>query len=103
VYGDEEKPKHGESDPFVFDPEHDQRIQWGFTCSTPGPAEEVLRDAEDSIPARFGKDILPGCLGRPTGIAYDFVDINAKAARYGATSDLDAFYDANHEFDLRHA
>ena len=44
----------------------------------------------------FGKDILPRCLDRRRVVAWDFRDLNAKAARYWRdVGTLDAYYDAN--------
>ena len=44
----------------------------------------------------FGKDVIPGALGKARVIAYDFRDINDKQARYWRdVGTIDAFYEAN--------
>jgi glucose-1-phosphate adenylyltransferase len=44
----------------------------------------------------FGKDIIPRCLRDFRVIAYDFMDINAKQARYWRdVGTLDAYYETN--------
>ena len=60
--------------------------------------EELKRDAEDPNSAHdFGKDVIPACLARGRNVAaYDFVDMNAKKARYWRdVGTIDAFYEAN--------
>jgi glucose-1-phosphate adenylyltransferase len=97
VYGFEEKPKHGNPVRSVFDPNMISASMGIYVFSTRVLIEELLADAEDPDSAHdFGKDILPKCLKTRRVVAYDFVDINAKAARYWRdVGTLDAFYEAN--------
>jgi glucose-1-phosphate adenylyltransferase len=59
--------------------------------------EELLTDAEDPNSSHdFGKDVLPNALSRRRVVAYNFIDMNAKAARYWRdVGTIDAFYEAN--------
>jgi glucose-1-phosphate adenylyltransferase len=59
--------------------------------------DQIVADAADPNSSHdFGKDILPKCLERCRVIAWDFLDLNAKAARYWRdVGTLDAFYEAN--------
>jgi len=97
VYGFEEKPKHGNPVRSVFDPEMISASMGIYVFSTQVLIEELRADAEDPNSSHdFGKDILPKCLERRRVVAYDFVDINAKAARYWRdVGTLDSYYDAN--------
>ena len=97
VYGFEEKPKHGNPVRSVFDPSMISASMGIYVFSTKILTEELRRDAEDPHSAHdFGKDILPRCLNRHRVVAYDFVDMNAKAARYWRdVGTLDSYYDAN--------
>lgn len=97
VYGFEEKPKHGNPVRSVFNPEMISASMGIYVFSTHVLVEELLADAADPDSSHdFGKDILPKCLARRRVVAYDFIDINAKAARYWRdVGTLDAFYEAN--------
>ncbi|MES1261202.1 MAG: glucose-1-phosphate adenylyltransferase [Acidobacteriota bacterium] len=97
VYGFEEKPKHGNPVRSVFDPDMISASMGIYVFNTKTLVEELLADAQDPNSSHdFGKDILPGCLKKRRVVAYDFNDINAKAARYWRdVGTLDAFYDAN--------
>jgi len=97
VYGFEEKPKHGNPVRSVFDPEMISASMGIYVFSTQVLIEELRANAEDPNSSHdFGKDILPKCLERRRVVAYDFVDINAKAARYWRdVGTLDSYYDAN--------
>ena len=68
-----------------------------YVFNTKVLVEELRADALDPASSHdFGKDILPRCLGKRRVVAYDFIDINAKAARYWRdVGTLDAYYDAN--------
>jgi glucose-1-phosphate adenylyltransferase len=68
-----------------------------YVFSTKVLIDELLADAEDPDSAHdFGRNILPKCLERRRVVAYDFNDINAKAARYWRdVGTLDAYYEAN--------
>ena len=97
VTGFEEKPQHGNPVRSVFNPDMVSASMGIYIFNTDVLMEELQRDAETPGSARdFGKDVLPGCLSRRRVIAYDFIDINAKAARYWRdVGTLDAYYEAN--------
>jgi glucose-1-phosphate adenylyltransferase len=97
VYGFEEKPKHGNPVRSAFDPDMISASMGIYILNTKVLAEELMADAADPLSSHdFGRDILPGCLARRRVVAYDFIDINAKAARYWRdVGTLDAYYDAN--------
>ncbi|HVW86010.1 MAG TPA: glucose-1-phosphate adenylyltransferase [Bryobacteraceae bacterium] len=97
VYGFEEKPKHGNPVRSIFDPDMISASMGIYVFETSVLIEELRADAEDPNSSHdFGKDILPRCLKRRRVIAYDFVDKNAKAARYWRdVGTLDAYYEAN--------
>jgi glucose-1-phosphate adenylyltransferase len=97
IYGFEEKPKHGNPVRSAFDPDMISASMGIYIFNTKVLAEELIADANDPDSSHdFGKDVLPRCLGRRRVVAYDFIDINAKAARYWRdVGTLDAYYDAN--------
>lgn len=97
IYGFEEKPKHGNPVRSAFDPDMSSASMGIYIFNTKVLTEELLSDANDPHSSHdFGKDILPRCLGRRRVVAWDFIDINAKAARYWRdVGTLDAYYDAN--------
>ena len=97
VYGFEEKPKHGNPVRSVFDPAMISASMGIYVFSTNVLIDELRADAEDPGSSHdFGKDILPKCLERRRVVAYDFIDINAKAARYWRdVGTLDSYYEAN--------
>jgi glucose-1-phosphate adenylyltransferase len=97
ICGFEEKPAHGNAVRSVFDPAMISASMGIYIFSTKTLVEELHADAAEAGSSHdFGKDILPRCLARRRVVAYDFVDINAKLARYWRdVGTLDAFYDAN--------
>ena len=97
VHGFEEKPQHGNPMRSVFNPDMISASMGIYVFSTKVLIEELRADADDANSAHdFGKDVLPRCLDRRRVVAYDFVDINAKAARYWRdVGTLDAYYEAN--------
>jgi glucose-1-phosphate adenylyltransferase len=97
IYGFEEKPKHGKPVRSAFDPDMISASMGIYIFSTKVLAEELIADAADPTSSHdFGKNILPRCLGRRKVVAWDFIDINAKAARYWRdVGTLDSYYDAN--------
>jgi glucose-1-phosphate adenylyltransferase len=97
VYGFEEKPKHGNPVRSVFNPDMISASMGIYVFSTKVLLDELRADAEDPTSSHdFGKDILPKCLERRRVMAYDFIDMNAKAARYWRdVGTLDAYYEAN--------
>jgi glucose-1-phosphate adenylyltransferase len=97
VYGFEEKPRHGNPVRSVFDENMISASMGIYVFSTQVLIDELQADAQDPDSSHdFGKDILPKCLDRRRVVAYDFIDINAKAARYWRdVGTLDSYYDAN--------
>ena len=59
--------------------------------------EALTKDSEDAASSHdFGRDIIPKLLGSRRVIAYDFHDLNMKAARYWRDiGTIDAYYEAN--------
>jgi len=97
VTGFEEKPQHGNPKRSVFNPEMISASMGIYIFNPEMLRNELARDASDPNSSHdFGKDIIPKCLGRARVIAYDFIDMNAKAARYWRdVGTLDAYYEAN--------
>jgi glucose-1-phosphate adenylyltransferase len=97
VTGFEEKPKHGNPTRSAFNPDMISASMGIYIFNAQVLMDELQRDASDPDSTHdFGKDVLPRCLGRNRVIAYDFIDINAKAARYWRdVGTLDAYYEAN--------
>ena len=97
VTGFEEKPQHGNPQRSVFNPEMISASMGIYIFNPEMLRNELARDASDPNSSHdFGKDIIPKCLGRARVIAYDFIDMNAKAARYWRdVGTLDAYYEAN--------
>jgi glucose-1-phosphate adenylyltransferase len=98
IYGFEEKPAHGNPVRSAFNPEMVSVSMGIYTFETETLLEELKHDAEDPNSSHdFGKDIIPACLARGRNVAaYDFVDMNAKKARYWRdVGTIDAFYEAN--------
>jgi glucose-1-phosphate adenylyltransferase len=97
ITGFEEKPQHGDPVRSVFDPSMVSASMGIYIFNTQVLLDEVRADAANPASSHdFGKDILPACLGRRRVVAWDFLDINAKAARYWRdVGTLDAYYEAN--------
>jgi glucose-1-phosphate adenylyltransferase len=97
ITGFEEKPKHGNPQRSVFNQDMISASMGIYIFNPQVLMEELSRDAVDPHSVHdFGKNILPNCLNRTRVIAYDFLDINAKAARYWRdVGTLDAYYEAN--------
>jgi glucose-1-phosphate adenylyltransferase len=97
VTGFEEKPKHGNPQRSVFNPEMISASMGIYIFNSHLLMEELARDASDPNSKHdFGIDVLPNCLNRARVIAYDFIDMNAKAARYWRdVGTLDSYYEAN--------
>ena len=97
VVGFEEKPRHGQSVRSAFNPDM-LSASMGIYIFNRDVLVRVLReDAENTGSSHdFGKDVIPRCLRDYRVVAYDFVDINAKQARYWRdVGTLDAYYEAN--------
>jgi glucose-1-phosphate adenylyltransferase len=97
VSGFEEKPTHGSPARSVFNPSMVSASMGIYLFNTQVLIDELIADAADSHSSHdFGKDILPRCLERRRVVAWDFRDLNAKAARYWRdVGTLDAYYEAN--------
>lgn len=97
VTGFEEKPKHGNPKRSVFNPDMISASMGIYLFNRDVLMDELARDAANPLSDHdFGKNVLPNCLNRSRVIAYDFIDINAKAARYWRdVGTLDAYYEAN--------
>ncbi len=93
----EEKPRHGQPARSIFNPEMVSASMGVYVFNTDVLLEELAADAEDPDSSHdFGKDVIPKCLARRRVIAYDFIDLNAKAARYWRdVGTLDSYYEAN--------
>ena len=83
VAGFEEKPAHGNPTRSVFDPAMVSASMGIYLFKTQVLIDELIADAKDPDSSHdFGRDILPRCLDRRRVVAWDFLDLNAKAARY---------------------
>ena len=97
IVGFEEKPKHGNPVRSRFN-ERMVSASMGIYMFRTGVLIEALHeDAQDPNSSHdFGKDVIPRCLNRRRVIAFDFRDLNGKAARYWRdVGTLDAYYAAN--------
>jgi glucose-1-phosphate adenylyltransferase len=97
VVGFEEKPRHGNPTPSVFDPDMVSASMGIYVFNTEVLLRLLQEDAQNPASSHdFGKDVLPAALGKARVIAYDFRDINGKQARYWRDlGTIDAFYEAN--------
>jgi glucose-1-phosphate adenylyltransferase len=97
VVGFEEKPRHGHPVRSIFNPAM-VSASMGIYIFDRGVLLRLLREDAESPGSThdFGKDVIPRCLRDCDVIAYDFVDINDKQARYWRdVGTLDAYYEAN--------
>jgi glucose-1-phosphate adenylyltransferase len=97
IRGFEEKPRHGEPTRSPFDSSKVSASMGIYIFNRQVLTEELVADAADAGSSHdFGKDILPRCLGRRRVVAWDFHDMNRKAALYWRdVGTLDAYYEAN--------
>jgi glucose-1-phosphate adenylyltransferase len=97
IKGFEEKPRHGEPARSVFDSSKASASMGIYIFDRQVLAEELVADAADTGSSHdFGKDVLPRCLARRRVVAWDFHDMNRKAALYWRdVGTLDAYYEAN--------
>jgi glucose-1-phosphate adenylyltransferase len=97
VMGFEEKPRHGHPVRSAFNPATISASMGIYIFNTDVLVRLLRQDAETPGSSHdFGKDVIPRCLSSCRVIAYDFVDINAKQARYWRdVGTLDAYYEAN--------
>ena len=97
VKGFEEKPRHGEPARSPFDSSKVSASMGIYIFNREALVDELTEDAADPYSSHdFGKDVLPRCLGRRRVVAWDFHDLNQKAALYWRdVGTLDAYYEAN--------
>jgi glucose-1-phosphate adenylyltransferase len=97
VVGFEEKPRHGHPVRSIFNPAMVSASMGIYIFNRDLLLRLLREDAETPGSAHdFGKDVIPRCLRDCQVIAYDFVDINDKQARYWRdVGTLDAYYEAN--------
>jgi glucose-1-phosphate adenylyltransferase len=97
IVGFEEKPRHGNPTRSIFNPRMVSASMGVYMFSTGVLLDLLHEDAPDPDSSHdFGKDVIPRCLGRYRTVAYDFHDLNDKAARYWRdVGTLDAYYAAN--------
>jgi glucose-1-phosphate adenylyltransferase len=97
VVGFEEKPRHGNPVRSVFNPSMVSASMGIYIFNTDVLLRLLREDAENPGSSHdFGTDIIPRSLRDCRVVAYDFVDINAKQARYWRdVGTLDAYYEAN--------
>ena len=97
VVGFEEKPQHGHPVRSAFNPSTISASMGIYFFNTEVLARLLREDAENSRSSHdFGRDVIPSSLRDCQVIAYDFLDINAKQARYWRdVGTLDAYYEAN--------
>jgi glucose-1-phosphate adenylyltransferase len=97
IHGFEEKPRHGRPAPSVFDASKVSASMGIYIFDTKALIEELLADAARPDSSHdFGRDVIPNCLARRRVVAWDFLDMNRKAALYWRdVGTLDAYYEAN--------
>jgi len=97
VVGFEEKPRHGHPVRSVFNPAMLSASMGIYIFKTDVLLRLLREDAETPGSSHdFGRDVIPLGLGDYRVIAYDFMDVNAKQARYWRdVGTLDAYYEAN--------
>lgn len=97
VVGFEEKPRHDHPVRSVFNPAMLSASMGIYIFKTDVLLRLLREDAETPGSSHdFGRDVIPRSLGDCRVIAYDFMDINAKQARYWRdVGTLDAYYEAN--------
>jgi glucose-1-phosphate adenylyltransferase len=97
IVGFEEKPQHGRPAPSAFNPDMIS-ASMGVYVFNPDVLLSLLREdaANPESSHDFGSDVIPKSLARHRVVAYDFLDMNAKEARYWRdVGTLDAYYEAN--------
>jgi glucose-1-phosphate adenylyltransferase len=97
IVGFEEKPQHGRPAPSAFNPDMIS-ASMGVYVFDPDVLLSLLREdaANPESSHDFGSDVIPKSLARHRVVAYDFLDMNAKEARYWRdVGTLDAYYEAN--------
>src|SRR6185312_11754740 len=83
IVGFEEKPQHGNPARSPFNPRMISASMGIYLFSTGVLLDVLHEDAQDPNSSHdFGKDVIPRCLSRRRAVAFDFRDLNGKAARY---------------------
>ena len=97
VLGFEEKPQHDSPQRSAFNSEMVSASMGVYLFNTSVLLRALMEDAEDASSSHdFGHNVLPRILDTARVYAYDFHDLNAKAARYWRdVGTLDAYYEAN--------
>lgn len=97
VTGFREKPSPEDACRSSFNPEMISASMGVYLFNTSVLLRALMEDAERTDSSHdFGKDVLPRCIDKHRVIAYDFLDLNGKDARYWRdVGTLDAYYDAN--------
>jgi len=97
IVGFEEKPKHGNPKPSVFNPAMVSASMGIYVFNTDVLLNLLREDAQSGDSSHdFAKDVIPAALDRVKVVAYDFHDMNDKQARYWRdVGTIDAFYEAN--------
>ncbi len=97
ITGFEEKPRHGHPVRSPFSPNAISASMGIYVFNTAVLLRLLSESAANPETSHdFGKDIIPNSLASTRVIAYDFCDINGKAARYWRdVGTIDAYYDAN--------
>jgi glucose-1-phosphate adenylyltransferase len=97
IVGFEEKPRHGNPMRSVFNRDKVSASMGIYIFNTEKLLRELREDSEDQSSSHdFGHDVIPKMLRKARVIAYNFVDMNAKAALYWRdVGTIDAFYEAN--------
>ena len=97
IVGFEEKPQHGNPRRSAFNPGMVSASMGIYVFTTAVLLEAVRKDAQNPDSTHdFGRDVIPAMLAGSRVYAYDFRDMNDKAARYWRdVGTIDAYYDAN--------
>lgn len=97
IRGFSEKPPSERAVRSRFDPQCVSASMGVYIFKTDLLLRLLHEDAQRSDSSHdFGKDVLPGLIGRANVVAYNFVDINAKEQLYWRdVGTLDAYYEAN--------
>jgi glucose-1-phosphate adenylyltransferase len=97
ITGFEEKPQHGRPVRSIFNPEMVSASMGVYLFSTPVMLRALMEDADDPSSSHdFGRDVIPAMIRKARVVAYDFIDLNAKTAKYWRdVGTLEAYYEAN--------
>lgn len=93
----EEKPKHGNPCPSIFDPSTVSASMGIYVFNAKLLMRALVDDANrEGSSHDFGRDIIPCWLNRANVVAYDFHDLNEKTVLYWRdVGTLEAYYEAN--------